>query len=125
MSKTFKVIIIALVIILAIGTITSNAASINMNLESGNTSTDNVADTNNTTDTNTQASNEITNSVENATNSSSSQTDSDSSSPIVTNVSSLPESELGLTNIINILLIAVGVILIFLAIAILIRLARK
>ena len=37
-------------------------------------------------------------------------------------LSSLPEASLGLTNILNILLIVVGVLLIFLAIAILIRL---
>ena len=35
-----------------------------------------------------------------------------------------PESELGLTNILNILLIAVGVVLILLAIAIFIRLKK-
>ncbi len=124
MSKTFKVTIIALVIILAIGTITSNAASINMNLDAGNTSTENVADTNNT-DTNTQSTNAVSNSIENTTvTSEESQPDSESLS-VVSSGSSLPESELGLSNIINILLIAVGVILIFLAIAILIRLARK
>lgn len=39
----------------------------------------------------------------------------------VSPLSSLPEASLGLTNIVNILLIAVGVILIFLAIAILIK----
>lgn len=39
-----------------------------------------------------------------------------------TTVSTLPESDLGLANILNILLITVGVILILLAIAILIRL---
>ena len=124
MSKTFKVTIIALVIILAIGTITSNAASINMNLDAGNTSTENVADTNNT-DTNTQSTNAVSNSIENTTvTSEESQPDSESLS-VVSSGSSLPESELGLSNIINILLIAAGVILIFLAIAILIRLARK
>lgn len=37
---------------------------------------------------------------------------------------SLPESELGLTNILNILLIAVGVVLILLAIAIIIKLKK-
>lgn len=37
-------------------------------------------------------------------------------------VSSLPEAQLGLTNILNILLIVIGILLILLAIAILIRL---
>lgn len=122
MSKTFKVIIIALVIVLAVGTISSSAASINMNLESGNNISDeNVVEDTNTTDTNTLA-NTTTNTTANTT---TTDNNSGTESATVTSVSSLPESELGLSNIINILLIAVGVILIFLAIAILIRLGRK
>lgn len=122
MSKTFKVIIIALVIVLAVGTISSSAASINMNLESGNNMSDeNVVEDTNTTDTNTLA-NTTTNTTANTT---TTDNNSGTESATVTSVSSLPESELGLSNIINILLIAVGVILIFLAIAILIRLGRK
>ena len=42
----------------------------------------------------------------------------------VSNLSSLPESELGLTNILSILLIAVGLILILLGVAVLIRLKK-
>ena len=116
MSKTFKIIIILLIMIFAINTITSNAASINMNLEAENAVTDeNTEEATNSTDTNT-----VSNTTSNTTSS-----DSSSDSANVTKLSSLPESELGLANIINILLIAVGVILIFLAIAILIRLAHK
>ncbi|MEF2620278.1 MAG: hypothetical protein ACLUF5_01705 [Clostridia bacterium] len=47
--------------------------------------------------------------------------ESNTSSPLNA-LSSLPEASLGLTNILNILLIAVGILLILLAIAILIRL---
>ena len=47
--------------------------------------------------------------------------ESTTSSPLNA-LSSLPEASLGLTNILNILLIAVGILLILLAIAILIRL---
>ena len=47
--------------------------------------------------------------------------ESNTSSPLNA-LSSLPESSMGLTNILNILLIAVGILLILLAIAILIRL---
>lgn len=47
--------------------------------------------------------------------------ESNTSSPLNA-LSSLPEVSLGLTNILNILLIAVGILLILLAIAILIRL---
>ena len=43
----------------------------------------------------------------------------------VSNLSSLPESDLGLTNILNIILIAIGFILIIIAISILIRLSNK
>jgi hypothetical protein len=45
-----------------------------------------------------------------------------STSQVVTTYDSLPESELGLTNILYILLIVVGVILILLGLAILFRL---
>lgn len=62
---------------------------------------------------NTQGINTTTN---NSTNSTSQSTTT------VTTLDSIPESGLGLTNILNILLIAVGVVIIFLAIAILIRL---
>ena len=47
--------------------------------------------------------------------------ESNTSSPLNA-LSSLPEASLGLTNILNILLIAVGILVILLAIAILIRL---
>lgn len=47
---------------------------------------------------------------------------SDNSPATTSTVSSLPESDLGLTNILNIMLIVIGLLLILLAIAILIRL---
>ena len=121
MRKTFKIIIISLILVLAINTITSNAASINMNLEAENAVTDeNPEESTNSTDTNT-----VSNTTNTTSNTTSTDSNSGTDSATVTNLSSLPESELGLSNIINILLIAVGVILIFLAIAILIRLAHK
>ena len=52
----------------------------------------------------------------------SSTTSSSQSTTTVTTLDSIPESGLGLTNILNILLITVGVVIIFLASAILIRL---
>lgn len=45
-----------------------------------------------------------------------------SSGSLVSSLNSLPEAELGLTNILSILLIVIGVLLILLSIAILIRL---
>ena len=59
--------------------------------------------------------------LSNATLSGSTQSSTESSAN-VSNLSALPESDLGLTNILNIILIAIGFILILLAIAILIRL---
>ena len=43
-------------------------------------------------------------------------------SAVVSTLSNLPEAQLGLTNILNIILIVIGVLLILLAIAIIIRL---
>lgn len=57
-----------------------------------------------------------------SSNTTTSSTSSSSPSTTVTTLDSIPESDLGLTNILNILLITVGVVIIFLAIAILIRL---
>ena len=62
--------------------------------------------------------------LSNATLSGSTQSNTESSAN-VSNLSALPESDLGLTNILNIILIAIGFILILLAIAILIRLSSK
>lgn len=62
--------------------------------------------------------------LSNATQSGSTQSNTESSAN-VSNLSALPESDLGLTNILNIILIAIGFILILLAIAILIRLSSK
>ena len=62
--------------------------------------------------------------LSNATLSGSTQSNTESSAN-VSNLSALPESDLGLTNILNIILIASGFILILLAIAILIRLSSK
>ena len=62
--------------------------------------------------------------LSNATLSGSTQSSTESSAN-VSNLSALPESDLGLTNILNIILIAIGFILILLAIAILIRLSSK
>ena len=67
-------------------------------------------------------SNEVSNNDSASSNSTSTTPSSNRGSSIADTLQSLPESELGLTNILNILLIAVGVVLILLAIAIFIRL---
>lgn len=66
------------------------------------------------------ATNTSSNTTSNTTTSSTNSTSP--STTTVTTLDSIPESSLGLTNILNILLITVGVVIIFLAIAILIRL---
>lgn len=67
------------------------------------------------------ATNTLANSVTNTTTTNSTNSTSQSTTT-VTSLDNIPEDGLGLTNILNILLITVGVVIIFLAIAILIRL---
>lgn len=68
------------------------------------------------------ATNTARNTQENNTATTNSSTSTSQSTTTVTTLDDIPESNLGLTNILNILLITVGVVIIFLAIAILIRL---
>lgn len=59
-----------------------------------------------------------------STNSTSNTTLSNTSAGTVSNLSPLPDSDLGLSNILNIILIAVGVVLILLGLAIIIKLKK-
>ncbi len=88
------------------------ATDINMNLQldSNNTNSQTNNSTNNTT------SNTVTNT------NSSLPTTSTTNSTTVSTISNLPESNLGLSNILNIILIVLGLLLILLGIAIFIRL---
>ena len=124
MNKIMKNFLIASIISLIIVALFATRCfavvpGIDMNL-TGDTATNN-------TDT---ASNSTTNSTSSAlnntanTNAQTTTGTSSSSSGTVSSISSLPESELGFTNILNILLITVGVILILLAIAILIKIKK-
>ena len=83
----------------------------------------NYTNTNSNSSSNTNLSNTSTG---NSTNSIYTNTDSGStnSTPSATVTNSIPESDLGLTNILNIFLIVIGVLLILLAVAILIRLKK-
>lgn len=118
MTKKIFILLILLFIFVLNPVFAAN--DIDMNLSSDNTATSdaNNSSTNTTTNTDTN----------NATNESSTNTQTNSSNSISnSNYSStvgsyLPEAELGLNNILNILLIVVGVLLILLSIAILIRL---
>lgn len=92
-----------------------SSSSVN-STNSGNTTNENSSNTNlNTNSTNnTNISNENYNTNTSFTN----------STPSATVTNSLPESDLGLSNILNIFLIVIGVLLILLSIAILIRLKK-
>jgi len=88
----------------------------------------NNSTTNNTTNTNTTT-NSISNSINNSVDSTKNSTTNTikpvtTTTPSVSSTSSLPEADLGFTNILNIVLIVIGLLLILLGIAILIRLKK-
>lgn len=114
---TKKILISIVVLIISFGVLSMTPVlaedSIDMNLTENSTSTNNTNDTSNTNtseNTNTNSNYSYTGTSDSA------------SSPTVSNIDSIPESELGLTNILNILLIVIGILLVLLSIAILIRL---
>ena len=112
MSKSQKILSI-LFIILLFATTLSLATDINMNLDLNTTGNDTIVSEENTI-FNETTENAIENSVEPNVN-------TNIPSTIVSDVSSVSNEGLTLTNILNILLIVVGVVLILLGIAILIR----
>ena len=133
MSKIFKTLVILFIILFSATTLV-HATDINMNLENPNqtdtnstdldTSTDNTNDIEDTsaTDTNT---NETTDTNAEGTNGSlddNFEQDNIGGSVAPSGVSSIAQENMSFSNILNILIITVGVVLILLAIAILIRL---
>ena len=140
MIKSLKIcfIIVMLIILLSF---TTNVLAVDTNINatssedllSNTTSTTNTSDTSNSTNTtNATNSTNSTNSsnVSNSTNSTNTTANTTASSTSSANTNSitvqggLPESDLGISNILSIILIAIGVLLILLAIAILIRLGK-
>ena len=107
MSKSLKFIIIFLVAIFTVFNCSYTFAAVNMNTSNANTS-------------NTNSSNTNTSSTSNTNTSSTSNTNTSTLSSTVTT----SDFDLELTNILCIALIVVGVLLILLGIAILIRLRR-
>lgn len=107
MDKSLKIMLVSLLLVFLVFSSDCFAVNIDMNLAS------NLVD---------EDTNVVNNDV--VSNTSTTTTNTDSNSAMFSNLSSLPESELGLTNILNILLIAVGFVLILLAIAIFIRLKK-
>lgn len=142
MKKSLKILVLSFICLFAISSSCCLAVNIDMNLS------DNVIDA--SSNTTSSVTSNSTSSYSNSTNSSlnsntlddgydqfgdeeyssnmvyqnTSKTDATTGSNIADRLQALPESELGLTNILNILLIAVGVVLILLAIAIFIRLKK-
>lgn len=118
MKKLLQITFIILVILAVLAPNFVQAMGVNMNL-TGNTPTENT--TENTTiddDTNTMAEPEETPTTDRL-----SPTTTNNSASVST-LDQLPEAGLGLNNIINIILIVIGVLLILLGIAILIRLKQ-
>ncbi len=140
MKKSLKILVLCLIYVFFIFVENCLAVNIDMNLSSNLVNSGNITDSEsyNSTgysnddnfniddlDDNALAnytSNEVSNNDSASSNSTSTTPSSNRGSSIADALQSLPESELGLTNILNILLIAVGVVLILLAIAIFIRL---
>lgn len=115
MKKNIMKILSISAILLFIFVSSNSYAAIDMNLASNltaNNNSSNNSSSNSSTNTNTSSSNSQSSNVSN----------SSSEAATVSSVSSVPDSQLGLTNILNIILIAVGVLLILLGIAVLIKL---
>ena len=121
-SKKVKILFVLFIILFALNTVVF-ATDINMNLPSD----DNLVTYENGTDTS-NIDNNVSNEISNTDTSSNSITDASQIQDDVggtaapSGVSSIAQENMSFSNILNILLIAVGVILILLAIAILIRL---
>ncbi len=123
MSKIFKTLVAFFIILFSTTTLVL-ATDINMNLSNQNDTVidGNAVDSNSTdsneliNDTSSDVTNETTNTVDTF------QQDSLSGTVAPSSVSSIAQENMSFSNILNILMITVGVILILLAIAILIRL---
>lgn len=113
MKKLFKIAIILFVFILFVGFTVVYGADVNMNLSNTN-STDTIYG-----NSSNMASNPVNDTMTNST--TKSDTGTSSSTINVGTSSSLSSSELGASTIVNIILVVVGVLLILLGIAILIR----
>ena len=96
----------------------TSLAEIDMNLTSDSTTNTETENLNNVETTPATTTNSTSNT------NTAGATNTQTSSATVSTLNSLPESELGLTNILNILLITVGFLLILLGIAIIIKLKK-
>ena len=131
--KNVKFIVLSIIFVLLLGITSCYAVDLDLsddlisNSTNSSTNNSNVSDNNTNTNSNSSSNTNLSNtSTGNSTNSIYTNTDSGStnSTPSATVTNSIPESDLGLTNILNIFLIVIGVLLILLAVAILIRLKK-
>lgn len=133
-NKSLKIFLISMIFVFAVFTTKCMAVNIDMDLGS-NLVNQNVLSNSEVIDQIENVENTMSNSSSNTSSNSESAGNVQTSNQIGENVdsttktnnnssvfSTLPESELGLTNVLNILLIAVGFVLILLAIAIIIKL---
>ena len=133
-NKSFKIFLISMIFVFVVFTTKCMAVNIDMDLGS-NLVNQNVLSNSEMIDQIENVENTMSNSSSNTSSNSESAGNVQASNQIGENVdsttktnnnssvfSTLPESELGLTNVLNILLIAVGFVLILLAIAIIIKL---
>ena len=118
MSKIVKTLIFLVIILFSITTL-AFATDIDMNLENPNENPVDANTTSNAVDANSIDDTSDTNTMENPEEF---QQDSISGTAAPSGVSSIAQENMSFSNILNILIITVGVILILLAIAILIRL---
>lgn len=131
MNKYLKILLVIFVCVFFFFTTNCFAVNIDMNLSSNlvdsnttSTSNDIVSEENTTNDNNSVSNTDLNTESNSNTVSNSEDTASNRISGTADALQSLPEAELGLTNILNILLIAVGVVLILLSIAIFIKLSH-
>ena len=133
--KNVKFIVLSIIFVLLLGITSCYAVDLALSNELENDLLSNSSNSNNSdvsgnytnTNSNSSSNTNLSNtSTGNSTNSIYTNTDSGStnSTPSATVTNSIPESDLGLTNILNIFLIVIGVLLILLAVAILIRLKK-
>lgn len=102
-------------------------AAIDLNINSNTASADNTTDIDNIRATNTQnpPQQQYGNEIDSIAPMNVTESAPDSSPANVSNLSSVSESDVGLNNIFSIILIAIGVVLVFLGIAVLIRIKEK
>lgn len=124
--KNVKLIVLLSVIILFLGIVSCYAVDLDLSddlteFAPYNTSNTNISNNNITNNSNTNTSN---NNIDNNNSMMTNTTSTSGSTQSATVTNSIPESDLGLSNILNIFLIVIGILLILLSIAILIRLKK-